>query len=43
MSYGIYEDAFWWQVKEEPHSVISKYISVLREEQDLFLLLLLRL
>ena len=34
MSYGIYGEAFWWQAEEDAHSAISKFISVLREEQD---------
>ena len=34
MSHGIFGDAFWWQSKEDPHEAISKFIQVLRDEQD---------
>lgn len=34
MSYGIFGKAFWWQVEKDPHEVISKFIQVLRDEQD---------
>ena len=36
MSYGIFDDSFWWQAKEDPHSSISKFIELLRDEQDYF-------
>ncbi len=34
--YGIYGDAFWWQMDEDPHSAISKFIKVLRDEQSTY-------
>ena len=34
MSYGIFGNAFWWQAEEDPHEAISKFIKVLRDEQD---------
>lgn len=34
MSYGVYGDTFWWQADGDPHRSISKFIQVLREEQD---------
>ena len=34
--YGIFEDQFWWQSKSDPHEAISKFIEVLRDEQDGF-------
>jgi hypothetical protein len=34
--YGIYGDAFWWQMDEDPHTAISKFIKVLRDEQSTY-------
>tara|TARA_Y100001963_G_scaffold157656_1_gene254482 strand:- start:1773 stop:3689 length:1917 start_codon:yes stop_codon:yes gene_type:complete len=34
MSYGIFGDTFWWQAESDPHESISKFIQVLRDEQD---------
>ena len=34
MSYGVYGDTFWWQAEEEPHAAISKFINILRDEQE---------
>ena len=34
MSYGIFGDTFWWQAEKDPHEAISKFIQVLRDEQD---------
>tara|TARA_R110002012_G_scaffold202391_1_gene371435 strand:- start:17602 stop:19551 length:1950 start_codon:yes stop_codon:yes gene_type:complete len=34
MSYGVFGKAFWWQAEKDPHEVISKFIQVLRDEQD---------
>lgn len=37
MSYGIYESKFWWQSEEDDAAPqISKFVSVLRDEQDTF-------
>lgn len=38
MSYGIYGDSFWWQMEQDPHSAIDKFIRVLRGEQDSYYL-----
>lgn len=34
MSYGIFGEAFWWQEDSEPHESVSKFIQILRDEQD---------
>tara|TARA_Y100001937_G_C7133702_1_gene338858 strand:+ start:3168 stop:4991 length:1824 start_codon:yes stop_codon:yes gene_type:complete len=36
MSYGVYDNKFWWQADSEPADQISSFISVLREEQESF-------
>ena len=37
MAYGIFESKFWWQSDEDnAASQISKFVSVLRDEQDIF-------
>ena len=34
--HGIFGETFWWQVTEDPHAAIDKFITVLRDEQDGF-------
>ena len=34
MSYGVYGDTFWWQAEKDPHAAISKFINILRDEQE---------
>lgn len=34
MSYGIFGKTFWWQSEKDPHEAISKFIQVLRDEQE---------
>ena len=36
MKYGVFDDAFWWQAGEDPHTAVEKFISVLRDEQSEF-------
>ena len=36
MNYGVFGETFWWQVEQDPHSAVSKFVDVLRNDQDSF-------